>query len=135
MGPVVAGRPPGAADPRRDGGSGRGALANRLANLPGLRVEVETTEVHDGRRFARVEVVARGTGDALAHAGTGAPIAPEGRSLIPTRRITLALVRPADTLFLTWHAPESERGRLAEQVELTLRRLRVEMPSSSSSSY
>jgi hypothetical protein len=112
------------------GGTAEGvavALANRLANLPGLRVEVETTEAHDGHRFARVEVVAPGTGDALAPSGAGTPVAPEGRSLIPTRRIILGLVRPADTLYLTWHAPESERTRLAEQVDLTLRRLRVEM--------
>jgi hypothetical protein len=111
------------------------SLANRLTNLPEMRVERKTTETLDGQRFARVEVVAPGTGAALAPTGIGRPVAPDGQTLIPTRRVTLGFVRGADTLYLTWHAPESEHERLEEQIDRTLRGLKVAPSSQSSSSY
>jgi hypothetical protein len=111
------------------------ALTNRLTNLPGMRVELKTTETHAGQRFARVEAVAPGTGSAWAPTGIGKPVPPDGQTLVPTRRVTLGLVRGSDTLYLTWHAPESERASLEEQVELTLRRLKVESSSLSTSSH
>ena len=83
------------------------ALANRLENLPELRLVVNRTETVGETTAARVEVVAPGTGDALAPSGTGTPIAPAGKTLIPTREVTLGFHRPDATLFLTWVRPES----------------------------
>jgi hypothetical protein len=111
------------------------ALANRLTNLPEMRVERKSTETLAGQRFARVEVVAPGTGSALAPTGIGKPVAPNGQTLIPTRRVTVGIVRGSDTLYLTWHAPESERERLEEQVDQTLHGLKIVSSSLSSSSY
>ena len=53
-------------------------LANRLENLPGLRIRDRRTETVGGTTAAQVEVVAPGTGDALAPSGVGTPIAPAG---------------------------------------------------------
>ena len=81
------------------------ALANRLENLPELRLVVNRTEKVGETTAARVEVVAPGTGDALAPSGTGTPMAPAGKTLIPTREVTVGFHRPDATLFLTWDSP------------------------------
>ena len=70
------------------------ALGNRLENLPGLKLLVKRTETVAGVPAARVEVIAPGTGDALAASGLGEPIEPPGKTLIPTRQVTLAFTRP-----------------------------------------
>ncbi len=100
------------------------ALANRLANLPGLTVVVHRTETVGEITAARVEVVAPGTGDALAPSGTGIPTAPAGKSLLPTREVTLGFHRPEATLFLTWNIPESSYERVAPEIETTLESVR-----------
>jgi hypothetical protein len=101
------------------------ALANRLTNLPGLRLVVERVETVGGMSAARVEVVAPGTGDALAPSGLGTPTLPDGKSLIPTRQVTLGFLGPAATLYVTWHAPESSYGRIAPDIEATLKSFRL----------
>ena len=102
-GRLVAGALPHAAGTRRIVGRMIAeALANRLENLPGLRLVVNRTEKVGETTAARVEVVAPGTGDALAPSGTGTPIAPAGKTLVPTREVTLGFHRPDATLFLTW---------------------------------
>ena len=55
---------------------------------------------------ARVEVIAPGTGDAVAPSGLGEPIEPSGKTLMPTRQVTLAFARPTETIYMTWHMPE-----------------------------
>jgi hypothetical protein len=100
------------------------ALGNRLENLPGLRLLVKRTETVAGRVAARVEVVAPGTGYALAASGLGTPIQREGETLIPTRQITFGLVRPDDTLYITWHVAEASYERIAPDVQTTLDSLR-----------
>jgi hypothetical protein len=100
------------------------ALANRLSNLPGLKLVVHRMETVGEVSAARVEVVAPGTGDALAPSGTGTPIAPTGKSLLPTREVTLGFHRPDATLFLTWNIPESAYGRLAPEINATLESVR-----------
>jgi hypothetical protein len=108
------------------------ALANRLANLPGLKVMVHRTENVGEMTAARVEVVAPGTGNALAPSGSGPPTAPAGKSLVPTREVTLGFHRPNATLFLTWAIPESSYARLADEIKTTLESVRftaVESPS------
>jgi hypothetical protein len=100
------------------------ALGNRLENLPGLQLVVKRTEKVDGTTVARVEVVAPGFGDVIAPSGTGTPIALAGKSLIPTRQITFGFVRPGETLYLTWHMPESSHTRIAPQIDTTLESLR-----------
>ena len=89
------------------------ALGNRLENLPGLRLLVKRSEIVAGMPAARVEVVAPGTGDALAASGLGKPIEPAGKTLVPTRQVTLAFSRPGDTIYLTWHIPEASYERIA----------------------
>ena len=62
------------------------ALANRLANLPGLTIVVHRTEPVGQVTAARVEVVAPGTGNALAPSGTGTPIGPAASRSCPLAR-------------------------------------------------
>ena len=100
------------------------ALANRLENLPGLRLVVNRTETIGETTAARVEVVAPGTGNSLAPSGTGPPTALDGKTLIPTREVTLGFHRPDATLFLTWDSPESAYGRIAPEIKATLETVR-----------
>ena len=100
------------------------ALANRLENLPELRLVVNRTEKIGDTTAARVEVVAPGTGDALAPSGTGPPTAPAGKTLIPTRQVTVGFHRPDATLFLTWNSPESSYERIAAEINATLETVR-----------
>jgi hypothetical protein len=99
-------------------------LANRMENLPELRVVVKRTETVAGTIAARVEVVAPGTGDALAPSGIGTPKAPDGKTLIPTRQVTMGFVKPSATIYFSWNAPESSYSRLAPQIEATLESIR-----------
>ena len=96
------------------------ALANRLVNLPGLTLVAHRTETVGEITAARVEVVAPGTGDALAPTGTGTPIAPEGKTLIPTREVTMGFAKPDATYFLTWNMPESSYSQLSGDIKTTL---------------
>lgn len=122
-------------------GSRAGAIAegltNRLTNLPGLTVVSRREERRAGREGARVEVVAPGTGDSLAPSGMGTPSAPQGRTLVATRRVIVAFALPSETLFLAWHAPESAYvpGGIREDIEATLGRLRIDAPRPRRSSY
>ncbi|HEV3164631.1 MAG TPA: hypothetical protein VGZ22_11435 [Isosphaeraceae bacterium] len=110
-------------------------FTNRLTNLPGLEVKAQRTETWGGHEAARVEVVAPGTGDALAPSGTGTAIAPKGKTLVPTHRVALAFLRPTDTLWLTWHYPDSASAEIAPQIEATLRSLRLSQAAAASQSY
>jgi hypothetical protein len=100
------------------------ALANRLENLPELRVVVNRTETIGKTTAARVEVVAPGTGNALAPSGTGTPTAPAGTTLIPTREVIVGFHRQNSTLFLTWDSPESSYGRISPEIQATLETVR-----------
>jgi hypothetical protein len=110
-------------------------LANRLENLPGLKVRERRTETIAGRTAVRVEVVAPGTGDAMAPSGVGTPVAPADKSLVPTHQITIGFVRREDTLFLTWHTPESSYNRIAPEIQATLDSLRLTTSERAWSSY
>ncbi len=81
------------------------AIVNRLDNLPGVKVVSRGTEEIDGLPAAHVECNATGTGDAFAPTGRGEPIVNNGKTLRPTRRVVVGVLRGADTLFLLWHAP------------------------------
>jgi hypothetical protein len=111
------------------------ALTNRLTNLPGLKVVARGTETCAGVAAARVEVVAPGTGDTLAASGTGVPLAENGRSLVPTRRVVVGFARPSRTIFLCWHAPESAADALKNQIRETLDHLQLGADRVVSSSY
>jgi hypothetical protein len=100
------------------------ALANRFENLPGLRVLVHQTERVGDTTAARVEVVAPGTGDMLAPSGAGTPMAPAGKTLIPTREVIFGFHRPDATLFLTWVTPESSYDKIAPDIKATLETVR-----------
>lgn len=91
-------------------------VANRLANLPGLTEKLRRIETWGGLPAGRLEVVGPGMGDALAPSGMGVPIAPNGKALVPTRRILVA-VPGTQTIFMVWHAPESAREALEALVE------------------
>jgi hypothetical protein len=99
------------------------SLANRLTNLPELKVLARRTEALAGTTAARVEVLAPGFGDALAPSGIGKPIALEGKTLVPTHEVTIGIPRAAGPVYLTWHAPESAFGRIAPEIEVALRGL------------
>jgi hypothetical protein len=100
-------------------------LANRLTNLPELKVMVKQTEKIAGEQAARVEVIAPGTGDALAPSGLGTPVPPAGKTLELTRQVTLGIMRSNGALFLSWHMPESAHARIAPDIEATLGSLKL----------
>ena len=108
------------------------ALVNRLTNLPGLELVAHRTETMGEMTAARVEVVAPGTGDALAPTGTGTPITPPGKTLFPTREVTMGVHRPDATLFLTWDVPESSYARVAHDIKATLESVRFSAPGNPS---
>jgi hypothetical protein len=94
--------------------------ANRLRNLPGLKVEPPRAVEVGGRPAARVEAVGPGTGGALASSGAGTPVAPEGEALEPTHRLALGRPGPRGTYWLLWHYPERARAALEPQVAATI---------------
>jgi hypothetical protein len=100
------------------------AMANRMENLPELRLVAKRTETVAGTTAARVEVVAPGTGNALAPSGIGSPKAPDGRTLIPTRQVTIGFLRPSGTVYFSWNSPESSYSRIAPDLEATLDSIR-----------
>ena len=110
-------------------------LANRLTNLPGYRVLGRRTETLSGLEAARVDAVAPGTGDRLAASGIGKAVALDGRPLVPTKQVTFGFPRASDTLYLVWHAPESDGETLEGAIRETLRGLRIRSDSPRSSSY
>jgi hypothetical protein len=101
------------------------ALAYRLENLPELQLKVRRVEMIGETSAARLEVIAPGTGDALAPSALGTPKALDGKSLVPTRQVTLGIPRPAATLYLLWHVPESAYGKIAPDIEATLGSIRL----------
>jgi len=111
------------------------ALANRLTNLPELKLLVGKTETIAGQPAARVEVLAPGTGAALAPSGVGTPVAPEGETLVPTHQVSIAFARTSGPLYLSWHMPERAHARIAPDIEAVLKSLKlsadVRPPSSS----
>ncbi len=111
------------------------SLLHRLENLPDLKVISHQVETVGNAEAAHVEVVAPGLGDALAPSGIGKVVAPEGRTLVPTRRVMIGFSRPADTLFLVWHSPESANDAIHEEIKSVLKSLRVESPRAQVSSY
>jgi hypothetical protein len=108
------------------------ALGNRLANLPGLKLLVKRSEAIAGIQAARLEVIAPGTGDALAPSGLGQPIQPPGKTLTSTRQVTLAFIRPTETIYLTWHMPENSYDRIEPDIRTTLQSLRFDSRADSS---
>ena len=110
-------------------------LVNGFTNLPGLKVVARRTETCAGVNAARVEVVAPGTGDALAASGTGVAAVANGRTLVPTRRVLVGFARRSRTIFLCWHAPESAADALYDQIHETLDHLQLGADRAVSSSY
>jgi hypothetical protein len=108
------------------------ALGNRLENLPELRLLAKRVETAGGVPAARVEVVAPGTGAALAASGMGVPFAPPDTTLVPTRQLVLGFARTGETLYLAWHAPASSYDRLAPEIEATINSLRFNSDAQSS---
>ncbi len=100
------------------------AISNGLESLPDARLLVKKTETIAGADGARVEAVAPGTGDALAPSGLGKPVAPEGKSLVPTRQVTLAFARPSQTLYIVAHMLESAHDQIAPQFDAMLKTVR-----------
>ena len=72
----------------------------------------------------RVEVIAPGTGDSIAPSGTGTPVVPAGKTLMPTRQVTVGFIRPKTTVYVTWHMPESAHDQLASEIDATLQSIR-----------
>ena len=134
---LVPGHLPDPAQPRRDREHDCRGLANRLTNLPELKLLVRRTETLAGQPAARVEVVAPGSGAALAPSGVGTPLATEGKSLVPTHQVTVGFARSRGTLFLSWHTPEQAHARIAPDIEAMLEslRLRADTQPSTSSHY
>jgi hypothetical protein len=112
-------------DPDGNAESALAELTNRLASLPGYEVVGGRVAEVGGRKAARVEVVAPGTGDAIAPSGTGAPVAPPGKALVPTHWTALVLPGPRGTIRLACYYPESARAAVAPIVDEAIAGLRV----------
>jgi hypothetical protein len=112
-------------DPDGDAESALAELTSRLQNLPGYRVVVGRVAEVGGRKAARVEVVAPGTGDAIAPTGTGVPVAPPGKALVPTHWTALVLPGRRGTIRLACYYPESARATLAPIVDEAIAGLNV----------
>ena len=97
----------------------------RLENLPDLRIVSGSVRKIGGVEAAMVEVVAPGTGDSLAPSGLGRPIAPDGKTLMPTRRISLGIPGPDRCRWITWHSPEGEADSLKLEVESAIKNLDI----------
>jgi hypothetical protein len=111
-------------------------LVNRLGNLPECHVIGRNVIKVGDASAARVEVVAPGTGHALAASGMGVPKAPNYATLVPTRQVSIAVPRGRDTLWVVWHYPEAAKGRMASVVDNTLKTLQIQSSQSSyTSSY
>jgi hypothetical protein len=110
------------------------SLATRLENLTELKVLVKRTEPVSGVYASRVEVIAPGTGDSLASTGSGPPTAPPGKTLVPTRQVTVGFIRPDQTLQLTWHLPEALQEQIGPDIQATLGTIRF-IGAGSASSY
>jgi hypothetical protein len=114
----------------------RTELRTRLGSLPEARVTRDEALRVGGRPAARVDIVAPGSGAAIAPSGLGVPSDPAGRKLIPTLRTTVAVPRERDTVWLVCHFryPASERS--ASEQDDMLKRLQFSSAGSySSSSY
>lgn len=111
------------------------ALTTRLANMPELKVVEQGVAQVDGLRAGRVEFVAPGSGDRLAPTGMGQPYSPEGTTLVPTRRVYLAIPRPVDTLVFLWHAPDADAATLLKAVGETTASLKIGRGPAAISSY
>lgn len=100
------------------------SLADRLTNI--TEMEVKSRKVVDigNHKAARVEVVAPGTGDTIAPTSVGKPMSPEGKPLIPTREVMVAIAGANQTVRLSWTLPESSRDQILPDIEATLSKLR-----------
>jgi hypothetical protein len=104
------------------------AVGNRLESLPQTELVVKQITTVGSAHAARVEAVGPGTGDALAQSGLGLPVAPQGKSLVPTRQVNFVFPRPSETICLTWHLPQRAHKRIAPDIEATVKT--VQFPSS-----
>lgn len=95
-------------------------LGNRLANLPEMKILSRGVETVAGQSAARLELIAPGSGAALAPTGVGKPVATDGAALISTRQLTIGFPRSRGSLFLTWHTPEQAHDRLAPDIKAAL---------------
>jgi hypothetical protein len=111
------------------------ALANRLLNLPELVLRSRRIETLAGRSAARLEVIAPGSGAAFAPSGAGAPVATEGKPLVPTHQVTVGFPRSRGTLFLSWHTPEQAQDRIAPEIEAMLQSLKLTADDGLSTSH
>ncbi len=100
------------------------AQGNRLENLPGTKLLVKRVETIASLQAARIELIAPGTGGAVAPSGLGEPIQPPGGTLVPTRQVMLAFARPTETIYVTWHMPERAYDRIEPDIRATLESLR-----------
>jgi hypothetical protein len=96
---------------------------------------VKTKRVESLRRTsaARVEVVAPGTGDALAPSGSGISVAPDDKALIPTRQVTAVFVRDEGTYYIVWHMPDASYAQIEPDIKTMLES--IQFTSDSESSY
>jgi hypothetical protein len=108
-------------------------MTTRMENLPDLRVIKAGVRTVAGVSAAWVEIVAPGTGDALAPSGLGKPIAPEGKRLVPTRRVAIGIAGRDQIVWFLWHSPESAASSLATEVDAAVAKLTIrDGPSSPS---
>ncbi len=110
-------------------------LANRLQNLPGLRLVQRDVKLIQSRKGAWVEVVAPGNTDGLAPSGTGVPIVVGSKTIVPTRQLLVGFPRAADTIWFRWTFPDSIEKTIRPQIADTLEAFQMSDPSAEPQTY
>ncbi len=92
-------------------------LANRLTNLPGVRVIRPDPSGTNPDTHALVEVLGPGNSTGMAPSGLGEPRSAAGGPLVPTRQLTAVQTAAEQTLWLTCIYPDAAHDRLGPVVD------------------
>jgi hypothetical protein len=110
--------------------------ARRYENFAGVTVHrAEATALRSGVTAARVEATGPGTGDAWVPTPMGKPVATAGKPVVATARVLVGIPRPADTLWLVAHYPETAAARVRPAIDAALASLVVEAGARRTSGY
>jgi hypothetical protein len=110
--------------------------AQRYENFAGVTVHrADAMALKSGPTAARVEATGPGSGDAWVPTPMGQPVPKEGRPVVPTARLLLGIPRPADTIWLVAHYPESARDQVRPALDAAIDSLVVEAGARTASRY
>ncbi len=101
------------------------ALANRLENLPGIKLLKQEPADFGSLRGMRLDVDGLGYGGRMAASSTGTFDIDQTGQLAPTREVTVAAVLQSGVYYLTWHTKTEHAAQLEPDIKATLERVRI----------